>query len=156
MTHITTNIAEVNRSVTVRLPPQEAWSLFTMCLRDWWPLRSHSCSGDTQAQVVFEPRRGGAVTEVAPDGRHHPWGTLTEWSPPQAFAMSWHPGQPAALATHLRVTFTAVDGGTEVRVRHQGWEARGAQSQAVRDEYDRGWPLVLQSLAEAARRSGAT
>lgn len=156
MTITSARPTDVNRTVTVQLPPEEAWALFTLHLRDWWPLRSHSCSGDAKAEVVFEPCCGGAVTEFAPDGQRHPWGTLTEWTPPQAFAMSWHPGQPAALATRLQVTFTAVDGGTEVRVRHGGWEARGGQSQAVRDEYDRGWPLVLQAMATSALRRSQT
>lgn len=142
----------VDRSVTVELAPRDAWTLFTEHLCEWWPLASHSCSLDAGAKVVFEPRAGGAVTELAPDGQRHPWGTLTAWRPPHEFAMSWHPAKPAEEATRLRVTFTAIASGTEVRVRHDGWEARGVQAQAVRDAYEQGWPLVLQGLAAAATR----
>lgn len=141
-------IPSVDRSVTVQLAPPDAWTLFTQALHRWWPLKSHSCSGDAGAEVTFEPRVGGAVTEIAPDGQRHPWGTLTEWNPPEAFAMRWHPGHAADQATRLRVTFTAVAGGTAVRVLHEGWDARGAEAEPMRDGYDRGWPLVLQRLAD--------
>lgn len=150
--HAAATPATVDRSVLVTLNPPEAWALFTQRLRDWWPLKSHSCSGDAQARVEFEPRVGGAVVEIAPDGRRHPWGTLAEWAPPHAFTMSWHPGQPTEQATRLRVTFTARADATEVRVQHDGWEARGAESDNARRDYDRGWPVVLRGLSEAALR----
>lgn len=142
----------VDRAVVVTLPPHDAWDLFTTRLQDWWPLKSHSCSGDPKARVVFEPRAGGAVVEIASNGERHAWGTLTEWAPPHALAMTWHPAQPTDQATRLRITFEAVGSGTEVRVRHDGWEARGAASEAARHEYDRGWPIVLQGLARLAER----
>ncbi|MCW5633210.1 MAG: SRPBCC domain-containing protein [Rubrivivax sp.] len=144
-------VPAVDRAVTVALPLGEAWDLFTRRLAQWWPLASHSCSRNTGAQVIFEPRPGGTVTEIAPDGGRHPWGTLTEWNPPRSFAMWWHPGQPREQATRLRVTFTALHEGTEVRVNHDGWNARGADAAAMREQYDRGWPMVLNALASAVK-----
>lgn len=146
----------VDRRVSVRLAPQQAFELFTAHMRDWWLFGGHSCSGDPAADVRFEPRAGGAVVETASDGRQFRWGTLSEWSPPTAFAMSWHPGLPEAEATELRVSFTATPEGTEVRVLHDGWLARGAAAQAKRDQYDSGWPQTLAAYAaEASRRPGA-
>jgi hypothetical protein len=100
-------------------------------MRRWWPFVGHSCSDAAGAEVVFEPRVGGAVTEHAPDGRTYPWGTLTAWDPPHGFAMHWHPGPPADQATQLEVRFAPLTSGCRVRVIHGGWEARGA-SAAVR------------------------
>lgn len=142
--------APVVRSVTVALEPIDAFELFTAQMRVWWPFRGHSCGGADSIDVRFEPRCGGAVTEVARDGRRWTWGTLTEWDPPRAFAMTWHPGLSSAQATRLRVTFAPCAEGTEVRLHHDGWAARGAEAAAKRDQYDNGWPRTLAAFAEAA------
>lgn len=144
----------VDRAVAVRLSPAEAFDLFTRELRLWWPFAAHSISGAEALDVEFERRAGGAVSELSRAGERHLWGTLTEWDPPRAFAMRWHPGLPIAEATRLRVSFTASDEGTEVRVRHDGWEARGAAAQQRRDQYDGGWPGVLAAFAARAAGRG--
>jgi len=105
--------------------------------------------------VVFEPRAGGAVTEHARTGQRHLWGTLTEWDPPHGFAMRWHPGLPEHEATRLQVRFAACDGGTEVRVVHDGWQARGEDAQRKRDQYDGGWPTTLAAFAAGAAAQAA-
>jgi hypothetical protein len=144
----------VVRSVTVGLAPEEAFELFTGRMRLWWPFVGHSCGDEDALDVQFEPRVGGAVTEVGRSGARHLWGTLTEWQPPHAFAMTWHPGLPTDAATRLRVSFSARAGGTEVQVQHEGWEARGADAKAKRDQYDGGWPRTLQAFAHAAAAAG--
>jgi hypothetical protein len=140
----------VDRAVDVPLAPTEAFELFTREMRRWWPFVGHSCSDSAQAQVVFEPWVGGAVTEHGPDGSTYPWGTLTAWDPPRGFAMLWHPGLPTDQATQLEVRFTPSASGCRVRVIHGGWEARGADAPDKRDQYDHGWPVVLARLAAAA------
>jgi uncharacterized protein YndB with AHSA1/START domain len=149
-------IPSVDRSVVVRLAPADAFDLFTREMHIWWPFVGHSCSDADAQDVHFEPRVGGVVIERARGGRQFVWGTLAEWDPPRGFAMSWHPGLPVDEATRLRVSFTARDGGTEVRVLHEGWEARGADAAAKRDQYDGGWPITLAAFAAvAAARSPA-
>jgi uncharacterized protein YndB with AHSA1/START domain len=140
----------VDRRVTVPLAPDDAFALFTRGMRAWWPFEGHSCSGQAGGDVQFEPWLGGAVTEVGRDGSRHAWGTLSEWNPPHGFAMSWHPGLPTEVATQLRLSFTPTAAGTEVRVLHSGWEARGEQAAEKRDQYNSGWPLTLQAFANAA------
>jgi hypothetical protein len=140
----------VEHAVTVTLAPAQAFALFTQRMDAWWPLASHSCGGAQAERVLFDGWVGGAVTEITRSGERHPWGTLTEWDPPRAFAMSWHPGLEAVDATRLRVTFAAVDSGTEVRVVHGGWEARGSLAAKKRDQYDQGWPVVLAAYTAVA------
>jgi len=141
----------VRHQVRVRLAPHEAFTLFTEQMARWWPFRGHSCFDEDALDVRFEPRVGGAVTEMARDGRQMAWGTLTEWSPPNGFAMRWFPGLDAAAATQLRVSFVAsAAGGTEVRIEHGDWEARGEAAAAKRDQYDGGWPVTLAAYASAA------
>jgi hypothetical protein len=140
----------VDQRVHVRLAPEDAFGLFTREMAAWWPFAGHSCSDDDGQDVRFDPRVGGQVTEVAGDGSTYVWGTLSEWDPPHAFTMSWHPGLPTEVATRLRVSFVPRDGGTEVRVLHDGWAARGAQAAEKRDQYDGGWPVTLQAFGRAA------
>lgn len=143
-------IPPVVRSVQVNIEPQAAFDLFTGAMRLWWPFVGHSCGDADALDVHFEPCIGGAVTEIGKDGRRWHWGTLAEWDPPRGFAMSWHPGLDEALATRLRVRFLARDGGTEVQVHHDGFEARGEQAAAKRDQYDGGWPATLAAFAARA------
>jgi hypothetical protein len=148
----------VEHAVWVPLDRDAAFELFTGQLARWWPLASHSCSGDRGADVRFEPRVGGAVTEIAPDGRQHPWGTLTAWDPPAGFAMHWHPAQAPEAATWLRVRFERERqderDGTRVQVHHSGWSARGDGAAGVREGYHQGWQQVLALFAGAVPRSG--
>ncbi|MBI5276827.1 MAG: SRPBCC domain-containing protein [Burkholderiales bacterium] len=140
----------VDHTVNVPLPPADAFALFTQEMPKWWPLSTHSCGGDDANGVTFEPRVGGRVMEQTRTGRQHPWGTLLEWDPPRVLAMRWHPGQPEEQATLLRVTFTARDRSTDVRIVHEGWEVRGESAAAVRQEYEKGWPLVMGQFAGVA------
>lgn len=146
----------VDRSVVVALAPDAAFALFTGGMHFWWPFAGHSCSGEAGSDVVFEPRPGGAVTEIARSGARFAWGTLEAWEPPQRFVMRWHPGLPADAATRLEVRFSAVAGGTAVRVVHDGWAARGAQARDKRDQYDGGWPATLAAFAAHAAHAAAS
>jgi hypothetical protein len=149
------SLPAVVHRVTVRQAPHVAFDLFTRQIARWWPFRGHSCFDEDAVDVTFEPRVGGAVTEHARDGRRLPWGTITEWSPPQGFAMQWFPGLDAAEATSLRVRFAASAGGTDVRIEHGGWEARGAAAADKRDQYDGGWPATLAAYGAFAAARGA-
>lgn len=151
---MTSALRPVEHRVRVALAPAAAFDLFTRQIARWWPFRGHSCYGDGAVDVVFEPRVGGAVTEVARSGERMAWGTLTDWKPPEEFAMRWFPGLSDRDATLLRVRFEPLPGGgTEVHVYHSGWEARGAQAAEKRDQYDGGWPSTLAAFATMA---GAT
>ena len=145
-------IPAVEHHVRVALPPAAAFDLFTRQIARWWPFVGHSCHGENAVDVEFEPRQGGAVLEVARDGRRVAWGQLAAWQPPRGFAMRWHPGLDADQATLLTVRFVAVDGGTEVAVHHGGWEARGDQAATRRDQYHGGWPVTLAAFAACAAK----
>ncbi|MFO1330360.1 MAG: SRPBCC domain-containing protein [Rubrivivax sp.] len=129
--------------LSVPLDPAQAFDLFVHQIARWWPFAGHSCAGDDACDVRFEPRVGGAVTELTRSGLHHPWGTLTAWDPPAHFAMTWHPAQPQAHATQLWVRFVAEPGGCRIELVHDGWAARGEAAVPVRDGYHEGWLLVL-------------
>src|SRR5690606_24862158 len=55
---------EVENSVTVPVPPAEAWAAMAR-IGQWWP-GDHSWSGDA-ANMSLEPRAGGCFCEALPE-----------------------------------------------------------------------------------------
>jgi uncharacterized protein YndB with AHSA1/START domain len=142
---------EVRSSVTVALPREEAFRLFTERIASWWPLATHSVFAEEAVTVTMEPRVGGRLYEAAADGRTSDWGVVTAWEPVDRVAVTWHPGYEEALATLVEVTFKeATDGGTLVDLLHTGWEVHGDMAQASAASYPQGWALVLERFVNAA------
>ena len=140
----------VRSSVTVQLPRDAAFRLFTERMGSWWPLATHSVFHDEAMTVTIEPVVGGRVYEATADGRTSDWGTVTEWQPGERLAMTWHPGEEPDLSTLVEVTFSeAPDGGTHVDLLHTGWAVYGAQAAARAADYQHGWTALLEGLAKA-------
>ncbi len=133
-------VPPIRREVLVDADLVTAFEVFTENLGRWWPLAELSVYGDGDgATVAFTD---GQIVERSADGQSAVWGTVTRWEPPGVVAFSWHPGQPAASASHVEVTFAAAASQTRVTVEHRGWETF-ADPAAARAEYDHGWPMVL-------------
>ncbi len=139
-------IEPVRAAVTVAAAPERAWEVFTGDFARWWPTASHSiAAGEEQVpdQLVFEPREGGEIYEVF-GGLKRPWARIHTWQPPRTLGFTWvvNPENPP---TEMVVTFTPVEAGTRVDLVHSGWEAYGANRDALRSGYggEGGWPRVL-------------
>jgi DNA-binding transcriptional ArsR family regulator len=152
-----TTIEPIVRSVTVPCPVERAFELYTSDLMRWWPLGSHSVAamrGERPERAVIEPRAGGRMYEVMPDGSESPWGTVETWEPPNRMVIAWHVNPTAPAPTEIEVTFTPEGSGTRVQIEHRGWERLGVErGQEARDEYaaEDGWPFVLGCYEAAAR-----
>jgi uncharacterized protein YndB with AHSA1/START domain len=141
----------VRSSVTVQLPRDAAFLLFTEGMGSWWPLATHSVFHAEAVAITIEPIVGGRVYESTADGRTSDWGTITEWQPGERLAMTWHPGDESYSATLVEVTFSeAPDGGTQVDLLHTGWAVHGAEAATMAAEYQPGWTAVLGGFAKAA------
>ena len=139
------SVPSIRREVLVDADPQTAFEVFTARIAYWWPLAELSVYG-AGSTVAFDD---GQITERGPDGATSLWGTVTRWEPPGALAFSWHPGHAPDRASHVEITFAAVDGQTLVTVEHTGWEVY-ADPAAARAEYNQGWPMVLDRYREYA------
>lgn len=143
-------------AVTVPLPPEEAFDLFTRDVASWWPLATHSVCGARAATCAFEGGAGGQLVEVSDDGSRHVWGTVLAWDPPDRLALTWHPGRDASTAQEVEVRFVPQPDGCRVELTHSGWEALAEAAPAARDRYEGGWQHVLggafRQAAEARRR----
>lgn len=121
---------------------QHAFMGFTDHPHLWWPIAEHSVYG-AGSHVEFEENM---ILETAEDGRTSVWGTIDDWQPPMSFHTSWYPASTPLWSTEILVAFRAVDGGTEVRLVHDGWE--GAEDpKATRESYAEGWPGVLANYS---------
>jgi uncharacterized protein YndB with AHSA1/START domain len=140
----------VEKAVTVAVPVERAFEVFTEEIATWWPLRTHAVDTESPDTVVMEGRVGGRLYERTASGDEHLWGTLTAWEPPRRIVYSWHPGRGEETAQEVEITFTPEGDGTRVHVRHTGWEILGERMDEVVASYDEGWETVIGRYAEAA------
>ena len=140
----------VRKSVTVAVPPELAFELFTDGIGDWWPFGTHSINGDAVETAVFEPRAGGRVYERTGDGREAHWATVLAFDPPRRFVLEWKVNPNAVAPTEVEVRFQPEGGGTRVDLEHRGWERLGEQAEASRSSYDTGWDFVLGEYVAGA------
>jgi uncharacterized protein YciI len=130
----------VRREVRVECDPATAFELFTAHIGSWWPLGTHSVHG-ARASVAFEEDR--LVERIGSDSAV--WGTVLAWDRPRGFRMTWHPGHGPERPTEVAVSFAEDGAGTMVTLVHTGWE-RLANGVEAREEYDHGWPDVLEEF----------
>jgi len=140
----------VEKSVTVSVPVERAFEVFTAEIATWWPLGTHAVDTERSETVVMEGRVGGRLFERAPSGEEHIWGTIAAWEPPSRIVYSWHPGRGEETAQEVEVTFTPEGPATRVEIRHTGWEKLGDDMEQTVASYDEGWDTVIGRYVEAA------
>lgn len=144
------NALAVRKSITVNAQPERAFEVFTSNIGDWWPLKTHSISGDRTASVMMETRLGGRLYETDAEDAEHEWGVITIWEPPHHLAFTWAVRRGPENEQKIEVTFTADDSGTRIDLVHTGWEKLGDEAPGSMKNYDEGWDFVLgQYIAKA-------
>ena len=143
----------VEKSVTVSVPVERAFEVFTAEIGTWRPLRTHAVDTERSETVVMEGRVGGRLFERTPTGEEHVWGTLVAWEPPNRIVYSWHPGRGEETAQEVEITFGPEGEGTRVDIRHYGWERLGDRLEETIASYNEGWDKVIAVYARAAERS---
>lgn len=147
-------IEPVVKTVRVPVGARTAFERFTKEIGRWWPRATHSVGQEDCESVHWDGPEGAELYEVMENGERSVWGTFTEWDPPNAFAMTWHPGRGPEAAQEVRVTFTEENGETVVTLRHSGFEALGDSAPDTRDRYDGGWQSVLQLMVDDLQEAG--
>lgn len=138
-----TDLSPICKTLSVPLTPDQAFALFTGEIGVWWPLASHSLSGEKASTCAFEPRAGGDLFELDADGNRYPWGRVQVWQPPHRLVFSWFLQRDEACAQEVEVQFKPDPEGTRVELEHRLWERLGAEAEAVRSKYLPGWDFVL-------------
>jgi uncharacterized protein YndB with AHSA1/START domain len=115
-------------TVTVAVPPQLAFEIFTQEIDLWWRRGPRFRAMANKSGVLhFEGRVGGRLFESHGEGSGETlleMGRVTAWEPPSLLAFEWRNQNFApSECTYVEVRFKAVGGKTEVTVEHRGWAA---------------------------------
>jgi len=147
----------VRHAVTVPLPIERAFSVFTEGFDTWWP-RTHKIGGADLAEAVLELRTGGRWYERDVDGSECEWGKVIAFEPPRRLVFSWQINtnwqyEPdPAQASEVEVLFTEQGGDTRVELEHRHIERHGPGAEEMRQSFESpgGWPGLLDGYAKAA------
>lgn len=139
----------VRASVLVRVPPDQAFVLFTEHIDAWWKRGARFRHAGARAGLIhLEPGVGGRLFEAfeafeaskasetsatpgahgardAPAGHERvvEVGRVLAWEPPSRLVFSWrNEAFTPGQTTTVEVLFQAAEGGTLVNVEHRGWE----------------------------------
>lgn len=149
-------------SVTVPVPPAEAFRIYTERQLEWQPPQ-HLTVKDPAA-VVMEPQVGGRFYERGADGTEVVRGTIVEWAPPERLAVTWRIGpdwRPApddANASVIVVEFKpAGPDSTEAVFTYTHLERHGAMAPMLRGAINQPGPgNAVERYADLVKRLAAT
>ncbi|MGH3716950.1 MAG: SRPBCC family protein [Micromonosporaceae bacterium] len=152
----TSTIPAITGTVTVAVPIEKAFRVFTESLHTWWPAEYHIGRAE-MAEPVMEPKAGGRWYERGVDGSECDWGQVLVWEPPSRLVVTWQiTGEwqydpDPERASEVEVRFTA-DGPeqTTVQLEHRFLERLvGGQAMHAAISGDGGWAGVLRHYAAA-------
>lgn len=151
-------IPAIHGTVTVGVPVEKAFEVFTASLHSWWPPEYH-IGGAEMAEAILEGKVDGRWYERGVDGSECDWGRVLVWEPPHRLVVTWQingqwqfdpdPGR----ASEVEVKFTEDGAGqTRVELEHRHLD-RLVGGQEMHDAIGGagGWGGVLQRYADAAR-----
>lgn len=117
---------------------QPAFEAFTERTAEWWNAEA-SGSPESFSHVSFEPRAGGAVSEVAEDGTGTRRGEVTEWVPGKKLVFTFSKAADASDPSTITVDFIHTgDDAATVRIEHETGDA---------DRFD-DWDGLIKPYAE--------
>ena len=148
----------VRQIVTVDVPIDRAFAVFTDDISSWWPAEHH-IGEQPFAAVVIEPRAGGRFFERDADGNECLWGSVLVYDPPQRVVLGWHlqadwtyDADPAK-ASEVEIRFTAEGPATtRVDLEHSHFERHGDGGDEIRTSVGaaNGWGGIVQRFRERA------
>ncbi|OZF04141.1 SRPBCC family protein [Rhodococcoides fascians] len=154
----------VRRTVTVPVPPETAFALFTDRLGDFKP-PEHNLLSVPIAQTVLEQRVGGAIVDRGTDGSECRWARVLVFDRPDLLVFSWDIGptweieDDPARSSEVEVRFVAEgDTSTRIELEHRHLDRHGRGWESVRDgvDDDAGWTLYLSRYADLSAPGGTS
>lgn len=135
----------IQESLTVPLPPAQAFATFTAELNSWWP-HEYTWSQEVLQLIAIEPQANGRCFERGPHNFECDWGRVLQWEPPRRLAFTWQispqrepvPDPAQASEIHLRFEPEADGSGTKILFEHRHLDRHGE-----------GWNDYLNALASA-------
>jgi hypothetical protein len=102
-------LAPITYEYALRCSPDEAFSVYTRRIGEWWDPR-YTSNADTLETVVVQPLVGGRVFARHSDTGEDEWGEVTAWEPGRRLAHSFALAQDPAHPSEVEVTFEPADG----------------------------------------------
>ena len=134
----------IRKSVLLCCAPDQAFSLFTTRVSEWWPINHRPLKGSA-TKLFLE--QSGRFWVRAEDGREAELGRVLAWERPHRLALDFYAGTGINQPTALEVIFTAEGEGTRVTVHHcakpeseELWNQRAPV-------FEKSWEEVLGALA---------
>jgi uncharacterized protein YndB with AHSA1/START domain len=147
----------VTTSVVVDVPQERAFRVFTDEMGTWWNPDHHLLpEGTTLKEMVFEPRVGGHIYDIASDGSECHWSRVLAYDPPDRVVFSWDINLQWGIETDLdkssevEVRFVAeAPDRTRVELEHRHLDRHGEGWESMRAAVgsDDGWLSGLQLYA---------
>ena len=157
---IGTTGTSVRTEVVVNAPIERAFKVFTEEMASWWDPDHHLIQGQLE-RMVFEPRAGGRIYDVATDGSECTWARVLAFDPPHRLVFSWDISPRWEIETdhektsEVEVTFAAQDEHTtRVTLEHRNLDRHGEGWEGERDAVGSpgGWTSGLRRFAEHVER----
>lgn len=149
------SIAPITQTVSVNLPPDRAFRVFTARMGEWWP-KGKTIGKHPARTVVVEPQPGGRWYEEDDAGTQCDWGKVIDWAPPHRLLLAWQLDASFTydpdFETEVLITFEPEGTGTRVELEHRNLERFGASAEKVAGQLAGGWPSRLQDFVEFANR----
>ncbi|WP_119167875.1 SRPBCC domain-containing protein [Algihabitans albus] len=152
-------VPEVVVGVSVNLPTDTAFALFTDGIDRWWP-KQNSFSRGTAREIGLTAE--GGWFEISEEGETVGWGDVLAWQPPQRLLLAWQispdtqpwsPEPDPAKASEVEVRFLPIEPGrTQVKVLHDAFARHGdgGAGMAAGMASPMGWPALLEAYRVAA------
>lgn len=105
---------------------------------------------NTPMPMVLEEWPGGRWFRDLGDGQGHLWGFVQVIKPPNLIEINGPMFMSYPASGHFQIRLTAVDGGTELTLRHR---VLGMIEDAHRESIQRGWGHYLNRVKEGAESS---
>jgi uncharacterized protein YndB with AHSA1/START domain len=146
----------VRTDTVVNAPIERAFKVFTEEMASWWNPDHHIIAGELE-KMIFEPRVGGRIYDVATDGNECTWARVLAFEPPQRLVFSWDISPRWEIETdhaktsEVEVRFVAQDDETtRVELEHRHLDRHGEGWEGERDAVGSpgGWPDGLRRFAE--------
>jgi uncharacterized protein YndB with AHSA1/START domain len=150
----------VHTDTLVNAPVERAFKVFTEEMASWWHPDHHILAGELD-KMVFEPRAGGRIYDLATDGSECTWARVLAFDPPHRLVFSWDISPrweietDHAKSSEVEVTFVAQDDRTtRVELEHRHLDRHGEGWEGERDAVGSpgGWPDGLRRFAEHVDR----
>ena len=150
-----TDATTVTRSIVVDAPVDRAFNVFTEDIGSWWPPEHHIIQ--SMSHMVFEPKVGGHIYDVATDGNECHWSRVLAYEPPSRLVFTWdittqwQIETDPAKTSEVEVRFVPMGAGrTRVELEHRHIDRHGEGWEGMRDAVGspEGWGVGLRNFAQ--------